>query len=186
MRRPNQWTLADHSLHLAEPDVRPQPLINGQCSPNGTYGGLYQRSQMLTHMSCLMPASTPQNANQIKDVHDWTSSRGVGRAQRVLVLVRLDVSGPDHLAPLFGVVGDELAEVGYQKSLNRSGAITSARRRGTRQPSLGSNRDFPGARVRGCPPWQASSLTPPSALRARHASAAGLAKPSTGFQRESG
>jgi hypothetical protein len=31
---------------------------------------------MLTHMSCLMPASTPQNANQIKDVHDWTSSRG--------------------------------------------------------------------------------------------------------------
>jgi hypothetical protein len=35
MRRPNQWTLADHGLHLAEPDVRPQPLINGQCSPNG-------------------------------------------------------------------------------------------------------------------------------------------------------
>jgi signal transduction histidine kinase len=29
MRRP------DHGLHLAEPDVRPQPLINGQCSPNG-------------------------------------------------------------------------------------------------------------------------------------------------------
>jgi hypothetical protein len=38
MRRPNQWTLADHGLHLAEPDVRPQPLINGQCSPNGLYG----------------------------------------------------------------------------------------------------------------------------------------------------
>src|SRR6266508_5145618 len=38
MRRPNQWTLADRGLHLAEPDVRPQPLINGQCSPNGRYG----------------------------------------------------------------------------------------------------------------------------------------------------
>jgi hypothetical protein len=35
MRRPNQWTLADHGLHLAEPNVRPPPLINGQCSPNG-------------------------------------------------------------------------------------------------------------------------------------------------------
>jgi hypothetical protein len=26
MRRPNQWTLADHGLHLEESDVRPQPL----------------------------------------------------------------------------------------------------------------------------------------------------------------
>jgi hypothetical protein len=38
MRRPNQWTLADHGLHLAELDVRPQLLINDQCSPNGIYG----------------------------------------------------------------------------------------------------------------------------------------------------
>jgi hypothetical protein len=28
-------------------------------------------------------------------------------------LLRLDVGRPDHLAPLFGVVGDELAEVGW-------------------------------------------------------------------------
>jgi hypothetical protein len=27
--------------------------------------------------------------------------------------LRLDVGGPDHLGPLFGVVGDELAEVGW-------------------------------------------------------------------------
>src|SRR5258707_15023177 len=30
-------------------------------------------------MSCLMPASTPQNASQIKDVHDRTSSAGRSR-----------------------------------------------------------------------------------------------------------
>src|SRR5262249_469095 len=44
-------------------------------------------------------------------------------AIRVLILVRLDVGSPDHLAPFFGVVGDELTKVG-RRAPKHDGAKT--------------------------------------------------------------
>ena len=57
------------------------------------------------------------------------------------ILLRLDVGRPDHLAPLLGVVGDELAEVGgrAREALCRPGrqaAPSSWDRRGAALISL--------------------------------------------------
>jgi hypothetical protein len=42
-------------------------------------------------------------------------------------LLRLDVCGPDHLAPLFGFVGDELTEVGGRLGERRGAQVGQAR-----------------------------------------------------------
>src|SRR5262249_48637567 len=53
-------------------------------------------------------AAKQKSSTQTGTSHSRNGLYGMSRAG----LLRLDVGGPDHLAPLLGLVGDELAEVG--------------------------------------------------------------------------
>jgi hypothetical protein len=59
-------------------------------------------------------------------------------------LVRLDVGRPDHLAPLLGILGDELAEVGGRARKHGSAQVSKPRlHRGISEPRI----DFPVERI---------------------------------------
>src|SRR5262249_54515780 len=47
-----------------------------------------------------------------------------GTLDRVTASVRLDVEGPDHLAPLFGFLGDQLAEVSGRTRKHRAAEVS--------------------------------------------------------------
>src|SRR5262249_48982284 len=68
-----------------------------------------------------------------------TAIRGTGRYgmfSSVVASLRLDIGSPDHLAPLLGVVGDELTELGRRARKHRAAEVGKA----CFQPGIGEAR----------------------------------------------
>jgi hypothetical protein len=67
------------------------------------------------HLNLLSnPLLTQSGHRPLPAYHSRSGRYGIS-AQALALLLRLDVGGADHLAPLLGFIGDQLAEIGWRE-----------------------------------------------------------------------